>query len=66
MRTWIKDPLAIFASSAERGLVVEDGAIAELVGKGGEPAAPVDAIYEASRHVVLPGSSTRTTISTRR
>ncbi|MGD0184099.1 MAG: 8-oxoguanine deaminase [Roseiarcus sp.] len=55
MRTWIKDPLAIFATSAERGLVVEDGRIAETIAKGCEPAAPVDAVFDASRHVVLPG-----------
>ncbi len=55
MRTWIKDPLAIFATSAERGLVVEDGRIAETVAGGREPAAPVDAVFDASRHVVLPG-----------
>jgi 8-oxoguanine deaminase len=55
MRTWIKDPLAIFAEGAERGLVVEDGRIAETVARGREPAAPVDAVFDASRHVVLPG-----------
>jgi 8-oxoguanine deaminase len=55
MRTWIKDPLAIFAEGAERGLVVEDGRIAAVVGKGCAPAAPVDAVFDASRHVVLPG-----------
>ena len=55
MRTWIKDPLAIFGSGCERGLVVEGTRIVELIGRGLEPAAPVDAIYDASRHVVLPG-----------
>ncbi len=55
MRTWIKDPLAIFAANAERGLVVEDGRIAEVVAKGCEPSAPVDAVFDASRHVALPG-----------
>jgi 8-oxoguanine deaminase len=55
MRTWIKDPLAIFAQGAERGLVVEDGRIAETIDKGREPSAPVDATFDASRHVVLPG-----------
>ncbi len=55
MRTWIKDPLAIFATSAERGLVVEDGRIAEVIARGAEPAATVDAVFDASRHVVLPG-----------
>jgi 8-oxoguanine deaminase len=55
MRTWIKDPLAIFAAGAERGLVVEDGRIAETVGEARAPAAPVDATFDAKRHVVLPG-----------
>ena len=33
MRLWIKDPLAIFADGAERGLVVEGTRIAERVAK---------------------------------
>ncbi|HXT08552.1 MAG TPA: 8-oxoguanine deaminase [Roseiarcus sp.] len=55
MRLWIKTPLAILASGAEGGLVVEHGRVAELVARGGAPAAPVDASFDASRHVVLPG-----------
>ena len=55
MRIWIKDPLAILASDAARGLVVEGTRIIELVAAGGEPSAPVDATFDASRHVVLPG-----------
>jgi 8-oxoguanine deaminase len=55
MRLWIKDPLAIFAENAERGLVVEGTQIVELVGAGGAPQAPVDEAFDASRHVVLPG-----------
>jgi 8-oxoguanine deaminase len=55
MRTWIKDPIAILAEGAERGIVVEDGRIAELVGKGREPSAPADRTVDASRHVVIPG-----------
>jgi 8-oxoguanine deaminase len=55
MRTWIKDPLAILAARAERGLVVEGTRIVELVAKGGQPTAPVDATFEAARHVVIPG-----------
>lgn len=55
MRLWVKDPLAILADGAGRGLVVEDGRIAECVATGGEPAAPVDAAFDASQHVVLPG-----------
>ncbi len=53
-RLWIKDPLAIFADGAERGLVVEGRIIAELVPAGAEPLAPCD-IFDAGRHVVLPG-----------
>jgi 8-oxoguanine deaminase len=55
MRRWIKDPIAILADGAERGVVVEGGRIVEAVGRGAEPAAPVDATFDASRHVVLPG-----------
>ena len=55
MRTWIKDPIAILADGAARGVVVEDGRIAELVGPGAGPAAPVERTFDASRHVVVPG-----------
>jgi 8-oxoguanine deaminase len=54
VRTWIKDPLAIFADGAERGFVVEGAQIAECVGKGQTPAC-IAATFDASRHVVLPG-----------
>ncbi|WP_293854605.1 8-oxoguanine deaminase [uncultured Alsobacter sp.] len=55
MRLWIKTPLAILATDAGGGLVVEDGRIAELVRAGAAPRDPVDEIFDASRHVVLPG-----------
>ena len=55
MRLWIKDPLAIFAEGAERGVVLEGTRIVELVGRGQAPSLPVDATFDASRHVVLPG-----------
>ena len=55
MRLWIKDPLAIFAHRAERGLVVEGTKIVEIVDEGSAPASPVDETFDASRHVVLPG-----------
>ncbi len=55
MRTWIKTPLAILAEGAENGLVVADGRIAELVARGASPEASVDAVWDASAHVVLPG-----------
>jgi 8-oxoguanine deaminase len=34
---WIKGPLAILADGAERGVVVEDGRIVELVPAGRTP-----------------------------
>jgi 8-oxoguanine deaminase len=52
--SWIKDPLAILADGAERGIVVQDGKIVELVGKGGQPATPAT-VFDARDHVVLPG-----------
>src|SRR6201746_951079 len=51
---WIKDPLAILADGAERGIVVKDGKIIELVPKGGQPSTSA-AFFEAGDHVVLPG-----------
>jgi 8-oxoguanine deaminase len=54
MRIWIKDPLAIFAADSERGVVVEGTRIAERVGRGQTPER-IDATYDASRAVVLPG-----------
>jgi len=55
MRLWIKNPLSILADGAEGGIVVEGSRIVELVALGREPSAPVDRIFDASRHVVLPG-----------
>jgi 8-oxoguanine deaminase len=55
MRLWIKDPLAILATGAERGIVVEGGQIVECVARGRSPAIRPDATFDASRHVVLPG-----------
>lgn len=55
MRLWIKDPLAVLAEGAERGIVVEGTRIVERVAAGREPAAPVDAVFDAGAYVVLPG-----------
>ena len=55
MRLWIKDPLAILAEGAERGLVVEGGKIAELVPAGREPAASIAEVFEAGGLAVVPG-----------
>ncbi|MBP7003112.1 8-oxoguanine deaminase [Amaricoccus sp.] len=53
-RLWIRDPLAILAPGAEGGVVVEGGRIVELVAAGKQPATPAQ-VFDASRHVVLPG-----------
>jgi 8-oxoguanine deaminase len=52
---WLKDPLAVLADGAERGVVVQDGRIVECVPRGAEPATPGAATFDAGRHVVLPG-----------
>ncbi|NPU11446.1 8-oxoguanine deaminase [Bradyrhizobium sp. 83002] len=52
---WIKDPLAILAEGAARGIVVRDSRIVELVPAGAEPATPGAVAYDASAHVVIPG-----------
>lgn len=54
MRRWLRDPIAVLADGAERGIVVEDGVIVELVAAGA-PDPLHDAVFDASRHVVLPG-----------
>ena len=52
---WLKDPLAILADGAERGVVVRGGRIAELVPAGREPMTAGVAVFDAGRHVVIPG-----------
>src|SRR5437762_1072264 len=52
---WIRNPLAILADGAERGIVVQGGKIVELVPRGREPATANATIFDASAHVVLPG-----------
>src|ERR1700684_949726 len=52
---WIKAPLAIPADGAQRGIVVMDGRIAELVPAGRVPATPNVMTFDAGAHVVLPG-----------
>ena len=55
MRLWLKDPLAVLADDAARGVVIEGARIVERVARGRDPAAPVDVVFDASRHVLLPG-----------
>lgn len=52
---WIRDPLAILADGAERGIVVHQGRIVELVPAGGKPATPDVAVFDAGAHVIVPG-----------
>jgi 8-oxoguanine deaminase len=52
---WIKDPLAILADGAARGVVVRDGRIVELVAAGRSPTTPDVETFDAGQHVVLPG-----------
>jgi 8-oxoguanine deaminase len=54
MRTWIRDPLAILAANAPRGLVIEDDRIVEVVETAG-PKTPCDSTFDASRYVIIPG-----------
>jgi 8-oxoguanine deaminase len=52
---WIRDPLAILADGAGRGIVVQGGRIVELVARGQNPATPNAKPFDAGEHVVLPG-----------
>src|SRR5215467_8793113 len=52
---WIRDPLAILADAAGRGIVVRQGRSVELVPDGAQPATADAVAFDASDHVVLPG-----------
>ena len=66
MRTWIKDPLAIFAEGAERGIVVEGTRIAALVGAGRDARSESTPCSTPRATSCCRASSTPTIISTRR
>ena len=53
--TWLRDPIGILAAGAERGVVIDNGLIVELVPAGALPTTPGTVSFDASRHVVLPG-----------
>ncbi len=53
--TWIKNPLAVLAAGAGGGIVVHGGKITEMVPCGKHPRTPADIVFDASRHVILPG-----------
>ncbi len=55
MALWIKNPLAVLAENAAGGVVVDNGKITELVPMGGVPEGNDIAVFDASRHVVIPG-----------
>ncbi len=55
MRTWIKNPLAIFAERAAGGIVIDGSRIAECIAAGATPQQPCDHVFDASNHIVLPG-----------
>jgi len=52
---WLKDPLAILADGAERGVVVQGGRIVECVAAGQQPATAEASVFDAGAHVVIPG-----------
>ena len=54
-RIWIKTPLATLDQACAGGVVIEDQQIVELLASGAEPATPVDEVFDASQHVMLPG-----------
>lgn len=57
-RLWIKNPQAAFTANqldASGGIVVADGMIAEVLAAGQQPAAPCQATFDASNHVLMPG-----------
>jgi 8-oxoguanine deaminase len=51
----IKTPLAVLGPDCAGGIVVRGGRISELLPSGHSPAEPVDVVFDASNHVVLPG-----------
>ena len=52
---WIKQPLATLSPDYAGGLVITGNRITELVPLGQIPKTPVDDVYDASQHVLLPG-----------
>lgn len=54
MPVWLRDPLAILAPDAARGVVVDGPVILECVPAGAEPSVPCS-IFDAGRHVIVPG-----------
>ena len=53
---WLRNPLAVLADTPDGsgGVVVRDGRIAEVLPAGAQPSGPAR-VFDASRHVVIPG-----------
>ena len=57
-RLWIRNPLAAFTANAldaSGGLVVSNGVITEVLAAGQQPSTPCAEVFDAGRHVLLPG-----------
>ncbi|MDO6564247.1 8-oxoguanine deaminase [Amphritea sp. 1_MG-2023] len=54
-RIWIKAPLVSLESDSAGGVVVENQLITEVLAKGEQPSMPVDEVFDAREHVMLPG-----------
>jgi len=51
----MRNPLAILADDAEGGIVIHEGRLIEKIASGQQPREPVDAVFDASNHVIIPG-----------
>ena len=52
---WIRHPRACSDPDAAGGVVIHNARIVEAVPAGGTPETPIDASFDASNHVLLPG-----------
>ncbi len=54
-RIWISNPLDCLSPNHAGGIVIEENRIVELLAAGQSPSAPVDEVFDAGEHVLLPG-----------
>ncbi|WP_027859672.1 8-oxoguanine deaminase [Marinobacterium jannaschii] len=54
-RLWIKAPAATLEPSYAGGIVITGSTISELIPAGASPSSPVDEVFDAAEHVLLPG-----------
>jgi 8-oxoguanine deaminase len=58
LRTWIKNPLAVWTGTeadASNGIVVDGSEITEIIAAGNEPSEKADREFDASGLVIIPG-----------